>query len=71
MAKDMAKGSLLGIMVRFLKDNGEMAKRMALAFGNHPKETLTKVNGRIIDRLAQESIFTMEGLSIMDNSKIF
>ncbi len=67
----MEKGNLLGIMAKFLKDSGEMAKRMVMVYGNHLKETITKANGKIIDRLAQEFIFTMEVLSIMVSLKTF
>jgi hypothetical protein len=71
MVNVMVKASLHGIMGRYLKGNGGMAKRMVLVCGNHPREIHMKANGKITDRLVQVSIFTLEARSIMDSSKIF
>ena len=70
MVNDMVRANLLGIMDRSLTDSGVMAKRMVLVCGNHPREIRIKASGRITDKLAQASTFTLEVLSITVSSKI-
>lgn len=68
---DTEKENLYGIMGRLFKGNGEAVKRMDLDCGGHLVEIIIKVNGKIIDRMERDFMFTLGVQSIKDNSRIF
>lgn len=58
-------------MGRLSKESGEAVKKMALDYGDHLVEIIIKVNGKIIDRMERDFMFTLGVQSIKDNSRIF
>lgn len=68
---DTEKENLYGIMGRLFKGNGEAVKKMDLDCGDHLVEIIIKVNGKIIDRMERDFMFTLGVQSIKDNSRIF
>lgn len=52
----MEKVSLHGITVKYFKVIGKMARKTDMEYGNLPKETIIKVNGLTIGKMAMESI---------------
>jgi len=58
MEKDMVEANSLGTMVKLLKGNGKVERKMDMESGNHPKETITKVNGLTIDKMEKDIIIT-------------
>lgn len=70
-ANAMEKESLYGIMGKLSKDNGETVKRMDLDCGDHLVEIITKVNGKIIGKMAKDSMFILVAQNIKASSRIF
>ena len=54
----MVEANLLGTMVKLLTGNGKVERKMDMESGNHPKETITKVNGLTIDKMEKDIIIT-------------
>lgn len=57
-ASEVETASLSGTMERPMKEIGNSVKRMAMVFGNLQKETITKVNGKIIYRMVRVATIT-------------
>jgi hypothetical protein len=61
---------LNGIMVRYLKENGEMELKMDMVFGNLLEEIITKEVGNLIDNMARVST-SIKSVRIVDISYNF
>lgn len=69
--KDMVKVNLYGLTENNLMEIGLKERKMDLAFGNHQKVIIMKVNGNKIDRVEKVITFMLEDQNIEVNLNNF
>ena len=68
---DMERGNLYGIMDKNSMENGSMAKRMEMAYGNLQMAIIIMDNGKIIVKQDKDNLFINLHQNIKVLSKIF